>query len=136
MSSPDRCRPVRGSGKRTIGLLFVNMPSNQLTKQPCRETASDLGLSPRERLHGLVVGIVAPKSPNRSFSDDETLTEIGVTSVDMVTLLLSVESEFGVEVPQHEITADVFRSISTIDNLIRRLLPDAPGRDAAPVARL
>jgi acyl carrier protein len=43
----------------------------------------------------------------------------------MVTLLLSVESEFDLEVPQHEITADTFRSIATIDSLIHRLLPHA-----------
>lgn len=84
------------------------------------------GPSPRERLRRLVGGIVAAKSPGRAFSDDDTLAEIGVTSVDMVALLLSVESEFDIEVPQHEITPDVFRSISTIEALIRRLQPPPP----------
>jgi hypothetical protein len=41
----------------------------------------------------------------------------------MVTLLLAVESEFNIEVPQCEITPEVFRSISTIDALVWRLLP-------------
>jgi acyl carrier protein len=81
--------------------------------------------SPRERLRSLVAEIVARKSPDRSFSDDDTLSEIGVTSVDMVTLLFSVENEFCLEVPQQDITPDVFRSIATIDGLIRRLQPQA-----------
>lgn len=80
----------------------------------------------RERLRGLVTDILATKSSARHFTDDETLAEIGIASIDMVTLLLSVEREFDVEVPTHEITADVFRSISTIDSLVGRLLP-SPG---------
>lgn len=95
------------------------------TSQPRDPGGSGLGLPPRERLRDLVAGILAAKSPAPAFSDDDTLAEIGIASVDMVTLLLSVESEFDVEVPAHEITADVFRSISTIDTLIRRLLPHA-----------
>jgi acyl carrier protein len=110
------------SGKSVMG--FLCMMSHDHLASPLRDnTAGNPELSPRERLRGLVVGIVARKAPVKPFSDDDTLAEIGVTSVDMVTLLLSVESEFGVEVPQHEITADVFRSIATIDSLIRRLLP-------------
>lgn len=86
-------------------------------------TGGGFGEPPRQRLRRLVEGIVTAKRPARPFSDNDTLAEIGVTSVDMVTLLLAVESEFDVEVPQHEITAEVFRSIASIDGLIRRLLP-------------
>ena len=88
-----------------------------------RTGAIGFGAPPRQRLRRLVEGIVAAKRPVPPFSDDDTLAEIGVTSIDMVTLLLAVESEFDVEVPQHEITADVFRSIATMDGLIGRLLP-------------
>jgi len=102
------------------------MSSDPLTRQLSAETAGDPGGSPRGRLRRLVIEIIDAKLPGKSFSDDDTLAEIGVTSVDMVTLLLSVESEFDVEVPQHEITPDVFRSITTIDSLIRRLLPSLP----------
>jgi len=81
------------------------------------------GPSSRDRLRKLVIGLLAAKRPATSPSDDQTLAEIGITSVDMVTLLLAVEGEFNLEVPQHEITADVFRSIATIDALIQRLVP-------------
>lgn len=87
------------------------------------ENAREAVLSPRDRIRGLVVGILAAHSPVRPFSDDDTLAEIGISSIDMVTLLLAVESAFNIEVPQHEITADVFRSVSTVDALIGRLVP-------------
>jgi acyl carrier protein len=79
----------------------------------------------RDRLRALVANILATRSPARTFSDDDTLAEIGIASVDMVTLLLSLESEFDLEVPQQDITPDMFRSISTIDALVRRLLPQS-----------
>ena len=77
----------------------------------------------RERVRGLVAGILAAKSAPTTFRDDDTLAEIGIASIDMVSLLLAVESDFDIEVPAHEITAEVFRSVATIDALIRRMLP-------------
>ena len=70
-----------------------------------------------------MAGILAASAPPRPFSDEATLAEIGVGSVDMVSLLLAVESEFDVEAPADEITAEVFCSIATIDELIARLRP-------------
>jgi acyl carrier protein len=79
---------------------------------------------PREAIRALVKGILAAQGQNEPFSDDDTLAEIGIGSVDMVALLLAVESSFDLEVPQHEITIDVFRSISTLDAMVRRLRPN------------
>jgi acyl carrier protein len=104
--------------------MAISVSTNDMANPKRGGAADDASQSPRSRVRRLVLGIVAKKSPGQPVSDDATLAEIGVTSVDMVTLLLSVESEFDVEVPPHEITADVFRSIATIDSLVRRLLPD------------
>jgi acyl carrier protein len=51
----------------------------------------------------------------------EDLRAAGLTSLDMVSLVLSVESEFGVGIPEREITPTNFRSIATIESLIARL---------------
>jgi acyl carrier protein len=51
----------------------------------------------------------------------EDLREAGLTSLDMVSLVLSVESEFGIKVPESEITPRNFRSIATIETLVARL---------------
>jgi acyl carrier protein len=99
--------------------------SDVATRQPQDAAVAGFGPSSRERVRGLVAGILAAKSAGAPFSDDDTLAEIGIASVDMVTLLLAVESEFNVEVPPHEITAEVFRSVSTIAGLIHRLQPHA-----------
>ena len=82
-----------------------------------------VGLGVRERLRGLVAGILAAKSAPAVFHDDDTLAEIGIASIDMVSLLLAIESEFDLEVPAPEITTEVFRSIATIDALVCRMLP-------------
>jgi acyl carrier protein len=105
------------------GCLSVQILSDQVASGLDRGAAGLPGSLRRERLRRLVVGLIATTSPCRPFSDDETLTEIGVTSADMVALLLAVESEFGVEVPDHEIVADSFRSIDTMDGMMQRLLP-------------
>jgi acyl carrier protein len=76
-----------------------------------------------EKIRGLVAGILGARACATTFSDEDTLAEIGIASLDMVRLLLAVESEFGIEVPQCEITPDVFRSVATIDALVWRLLP-------------
>ena len=51
----------------------------------------------------------------------EDLREAGLTSLDMVSLVLSVESEFGIKIPEREITPTNFRSIDTIETLVARL---------------
>jgi acyl carrier protein len=99
--------------------------SDPATLQRPGERDAGAGAAIRARLRGLVTEILAAKSAARPFSDDDTLAEIGIASVDMVTLLLSVEREFDLEVPTQEISADVFRSIATIESLVLRLLPHA-----------
>ena len=94
-----------------------------MQNNPSQDVRIGVGHSLRDRLRGLVAGILAAKSAPTVFRDDDTLAEIGIASIDMVSLLLAVESEFNLEVPAQEITAEVFRSVASIDALIRRMLP-------------
>lgn len=86
-------------------------------------TTDGFGRPPRDRLRRLVTDILATRSIAKPFSDGDTLAEVGLTSVDMVTLMLAVENEFTLEIPQGDITAEVFRSVATLENLILRLQP-------------
>jgi acyl carrier protein len=52
---------------------------------------------------------------------DADLREVGLTSLDMVDLVLSVECEFELQIPEAEITPANFRSIATIDALVNAL---------------
>lgn len=57
----------------------------------------------------------------RPFSTSDRLSEIGLGSMDMVNLMLEVEAEFDLTIPQNDITPDNFQSIATIEALITRL---------------
>ena len=65
--------------------------------------------------------ILAAREIEQSVETDEDLREAGLTSLDMVSLVLSVEAEFGVKIPDPEITPANFRSIASIEMLVARL---------------
>ena len=77
--------------------------------------------SPRVRLLRLVEQLLADRSGLRPVSPDARLTDIGFSSINMVNLMLAVEAEFDVVIPQSDITPDNFRSISTIEALVEGL---------------
>jgi acyl carrier protein len=80
---------------------------------------SDLAL--RDGVARVVRQILAERSIDRPISDDDDLRAVGLTSLDMVTLVLSVEAAFSLQRPETEITPANFRSISTIDALVSSL---------------
>jgi acyl carrier protein len=82
----------------------------------------------RDRLVGLVSQILEKKpqilennSIVRPISVSDVLSEIGLSSIDMVTLMLAVEAEFDLTIPQSDLTVENFRSIGSIEVLIERL---------------
>jgi acyl carrier protein len=81
--------------------------------------------SPGDRVAEVVQRLLAERSISRPVSSDDDLREVGLTSLDMVNLMLSVEAEFDVEIPEIDITSANFRSISTISSLVTTLLNHA-----------
>jgi acyl carrier protein len=61
---------------------------------------------------------------------DDDLKERGLTSLDMVNLMLAVECECGVTIPQSAMTPDHFHSIATIEALVASL--HAADQDSSP----
>ena len=51
-------------------------------------------------------------------SSDMGLVEIGLTSMDMVNLMLGVEAEFDLTIPQSEITPENFQSLDTLGRMV------------------
>jgi len=45
-----------------------------------------------------------------------------MSSIRMVNLMLALESEFDLNIPQREITPDNFRSVASVEALVTRLL--------------
>ncbi len=74
----------------------------------------------RDRLIGLVEEIVGPSSVI-PFPVDQQLSELGVSSIKMVNLMLAVEVEFDIAIPQSEITPENFHSLASIEALVARL---------------
>lgn len=74
------------------------------------------------RLLGLVERILERPGGAGTLPVDAPLSELGVSSLKMVSLMLAVEVEFDLSIPQEEITPQNFRSISSIHALVTRLL--------------
>jgi acyl carrier protein len=50
------------------------------------------------------------------------LSDLGVSSLKMVNLMLAVELEFDIAIPQSDITPENFQSVSSIQALVQRML--------------
>jgi acyl carrier protein len=85
--------------------------------------ASTAHLSVRDRLLRLVGQILGkPADGAPSLPTDARLSELGMSSIKMVNLMLAVESEFDLTIPQGDITPDNFRSVASVEALVARLL--------------
>ena len=76
--------------------------------------------APRERIHRIVAEMLAKKNrPPAGASDN--LRDAGLSSLDMVNLMLAVEDTFDVVLPQAKMTPENFRSIAAIEALVLSL---------------
>jgi acyl carrier protein len=82
---------------------------------------SIIELSATERVAAVVRRLLVDRSITRAFTAQEDLRDVGLTSLDMVNLVLAVEAEFGVGIPEAEITPANFRSVAVIEALIEGL---------------
>jgi acyl carrier protein len=78
-------------------------------------------LTPRERLLGLVRKVLGQAAMNRPLPIDARLSELGVSSIKMVSLMLAIETEFDLTIPQSAITPENFASLATVELLITRI---------------
>jgi acyl carrier protein len=70
----------------------------------------------------LVEAILKQNSIAAQVGPESRLVDVGLTSMDMVNLMLGVEAEFDFTIPQPEITPENFQSIKTLESLIARQL--------------
>lgn len=75
----------------------------------------------RRRLLGLIEGALERPGAGPTLPPEASLSELGVSSLKMVSLMLSIEVEFDLSIPQSEITPQNFRSIGSIEALVSRL---------------
>jgi acyl carrier protein len=74
------------------------------------------------RVSALVRAFLAKRSVARSVGRDEDLAEAGLSSLDLVNLMLAVEAEFDLSIPEQDMRPANFRSIARIELLVSGLL--------------
>lgn len=77
------------------------------------------------RVTTLVERILAANGAQAGVSTDDRLVDAGLTSMDMVNLMLAVEAEFDIMIPAADITPGNFRSICSIQAMVDRVLEAA-----------
>ena len=76
-----------------------------------------------EQLVGLVKQTLGAKATlPHPFPMDQQLSDLGVSSLKMVNLMLAVELEFDIAIPQSDITPENFHSVAAIQSLVVRTL--------------
>jgi acyl carrier protein len=77
------------------------------------------------RLLALVKTILQQNAMTAEVRPDSLLVDVGLTSMDMVNLMLGVEAEFDFTIPQDEITPENFQSIKTLERMVLAQLQSA-----------
>ena len=79
----------------------------------------------RHRIIKLVKGILEQNSLTADVTPQARLVDVGLTSMDMVNLMLGVEAEFDFTIPQSEITPENFQSVETLERMVATQLQSA-----------
>jgi len=70
------------------------------------------------RVLALVKSILEQNAITEQVDPESLLVDVGLTSMDMVNLMLGVETEFDFTIPQSEITPENFQSVQTLQRMI------------------
>ena len=70
------------------------------------------------RVLALVKTILEQNAIAVEVGPESRLVDVGLTSMDMVNLMLGVEAEFDFTIPQAEITPENFQSVRTLERMI------------------
>jgi len=71
------------------------------------------------RVTSLVRKVMEKRAIVQPVGADDDLRACGLSSLDLVNLMLSVESDFSVNIPERDMTPANFRSIARIVDLVR-----------------
>jgi len=80
-----------------------------------------LRLAPAELIKDIIDQLLANKGRPLAEADRD-LREAGLSSLDMVNVMLAVEDAFDIALPQEEMTAENFRTANSIEAMIERVI--------------
>jgi acyl carrier protein len=78
--------------------------------------------SPEDRVRVVVQRLLTQRAVEQRVGPHDDLRQAGLTSLDMINLVLSIEAEFDVMVPEDSIDPANFRTIDAIGRLVTALL--------------
>jgi acyl carrier protein len=70
------------------------------------------------RVLGIVRSVLEQNAIKAEVDPESLLVDVGLTSMDMVNLMLGVEAEFNLTIPQAKIKPENFQSVKTLQQLI------------------
>jgi acyl carrier protein len=71
-----------------------------------------------ERITAIACRLLVKRGNNNIPASNDNLRQAGLTSLDMVNLMLAIEAEFDIEIPQSAMTPDNFDTIRAIEVLV------------------
>jgi acyl carrier protein len=81
----------------------------------------------QDRVLSVVRGVLKQNAITADVHPESRLVDIGLDSMDMVALMLKVEAEFDLTLPQPEITPENFQSVKTLELMILNQLGPGAG---------
>ncbi|HUI14685.1 MAG TPA: phosphopantetheine-binding protein [Xanthobacteraceae bacterium] len=81
----------------------------------------DRNTSTADQIAELVRQLLAKRGLERAVDHHADLSEAGLSSLDTVNLMLAVEAEFDVKIPERDMTPGNFRSVARIEALVGQL---------------
>jgi acyl carrier protein len=83
-----------------------------------KQTMQAFNADVQNRVLALVKAILKQNAMAAEIDPESRLVDVGLTSMDMVNLMLGVEAEFDFTIPQSEITPENFQSVETLQRMI------------------
>ena len=77
----------------------------------------DFNADVQKRILAVVRSILEQNAIAAEIDAETLLVDAGLTSMDMVNLMLAVEAEFDFTIPQSEITPENFQSVRTLQRM-------------------
>jgi acyl carrier protein len=93
------------------------------------------GFEPEDKIANVVHQLLKDRAADKPFDLQDNLLSVGLTSLDMTNLVLSIEGEFSIRFPDRVITPANFRSVATIGRLLRDLMTSSVDSASRPSKR-
>ena len=76
----------------------------------------------RAKIYTIVHDLLRRRELPLAVGVDQSLVDAGLQSMDLVTMMLAIEDEFGFEIPRSHLTVDNFRTVRSIELMIDEIV--------------